>query len=144
MHKGRVLFWAVALAACAAAWVYYNKTVRSGPAAARQQTTRVALFAAHDDPFWDIVIAGAQEAAKEFNAKLVVKLPEGEHDSQTNLLTHLPVEEFQASAIRRVWHRVQGLKRAVPAPAVAESGRAGEQDENEGKRCASPASFRLA
>jgi ribose transport system substrate-binding protein len=64
-------------------------------------TTRIALFAAHADPFWDIVVAGARKSAKENNAVLEVKIPVEEEgvNSQTKALVQLDRKKFDAIAI---------------------------------------------
>ena len=53
-------FWVVmGILACIAAAIYSRSAVSTGAPEPRG-TTRIALFAAHADPFWDIVIAGAK------------------------------------------------------------------------------------
>jgi ribose transport system substrate-binding protein len=86
--------------ACIAAALYYRSVVSAG-VATPPETTRIALFAAHADPFWDIVIAGARKAAKENHAVLEVKIPVEEEgvSSQTKELVQLDRKKFDGIAI---------------------------------------------
>ena len=95
----RVLL-ALGIVACIAAAIYSRSTV-STDAPAPRSTTRIALFAAHADPFWDIVIAGARKSAKENNAVLDVKLPVEEEgvSSQTKALVQLDRKKYDGIAI---------------------------------------------
>jgi ribose transport system substrate-binding protein len=65
------------------------------------ETTRIALFAAHEDPFWDIVVAGARRAAKEHQATVEVKFPADgdEPGGQTAALVQLDESQFDGVAI---------------------------------------------
>jgi ribose transport system substrate-binding protein len=94
------VFLLLALAGCIAILLYYQ-SLASSERPALPETTRIALFAAHGDPFWDIVIAGARTAAKEHYAKLVVKVPVEEEgvDSQTKALVQLDRDQFDGIAI---------------------------------------------
>lgn len=87
------------VACIAAAFVY--RSAFSTDAPAPEETTRIALFAAHDDPFWEIVAAGARRAAKEHHAQLEVKLPVEEEgaENQTSELRQLDREKFDGIAI---------------------------------------------
>lgn len=88
------------LIACVAVLLYYWSAA-SQEAPLPSQTTRIALFAAHGDPFWDIVTAGARRAAKEYHAQLEVKKPIEEEgvDSQTKALVQLDRDQFDGVAI---------------------------------------------
>lgn len=85
---------------CIAAAIY-SRSVVSTDAPAPPGTTRIALFAAHDDPFWEIVVAGARKSAKDNNAVLEVKMPVEEEGvtSQTNALVQLDRKKFDGIAI---------------------------------------------
>jgi len=95
----RVLLLLGIVACIAAAFLYH--WARSTDAPPPQETTRIALFAAHADPFWEIVAAGARRAAKEHHATLEVKIPiEGEGpESQTLELIQLDKKKFDGIAI---------------------------------------------
>lgn len=90
----------VGIVACVATAFIYRSAL-STDAPVPTETTRIALFAAHDDPFWELVAAGAQRAAKEYDASLEVKLPVEEEGagSQTRELRQLDWEEFDGVAI---------------------------------------------
>jgi ribose transport system substrate-binding protein len=95
--------WALLLlgvVACIAVALYYRSRM-SADAPAPLETTRIALFAAHADQFWDIVIAGARRAAKENHAALEVMIPVEEEgvDSQTRALIQLDRKKFDGIAI---------------------------------------------
>lgn len=95
----RTLF-VLGIVACIVAALYYRSVV-SKDSGVPQGTTRIALFAAHADPFWDIVVAGARRSAKENNAVIEVKMPVEEEgvDSQTRELVQLDKKRFDGIAI---------------------------------------------
>jgi ribose transport system substrate-binding protein len=97
--RGRTLLL-FGIAACFVAAIFY-RSLKSADATAPVETTRIALFTAHADPFWDIVIAGARRAAKENHAVLDVKIPDEEEGagSQTKELLQLDRKKFDGIAI---------------------------------------------
>lgn len=100
MLKSTRVFLLLGIVACFAAAIYYRSDLSADPSPF-PKTTRIALFAAHNDPFWRIVVAGAQRSAKEHNAKLEVFMPvveEGEQ-SQTRQLIQLDPNSFDGIAI---------------------------------------------
>jgi len=90
----------VGILACVAAAFAYRAAL-STDASAPDGTTRIALFAAHDDPFWELVATGARRAAKEYHADLEVKLPVEEEggESQTRELRQLDWKKYDGIAI---------------------------------------------
>ena len=88
------------IVACIAAAILY-RSAQSTDAPVPEETTRIALFAAHADPFWEIVAAGARRSAKEHHAALEVKLPVAGEDveSQTRELIQLDRKKFDGIAI---------------------------------------------
>ena len=100
MSSSKRVWVVLGILACIAAAIYSRSVVSTGAPEPRG-TTRIALFAAHADPFWDIVIAGARKAAKENNAVLDVKLPVEEEGvtSQTSDLVQLDRKNYDGIAI---------------------------------------------
>jgi ribose transport system substrate-binding protein len=100
MSRPMFLTLLLGIVACIAGAVVYRSTVLP-EVSVPEGTTRIALFAAHDDPFWEIVAAGARRAAKEYHATLEVMLPVEEEGpgSQTRELIQLDQDKFDGIAI---------------------------------------------
>lgn len=80
----RTLVWgAVVIAVAAAAWLMPR------PASDTTASPRIALVTADGDPYWNVVILGAQEAAKRSGATLDVLKASGTSADQTKILSNL-------------------------------------------------------
>jgi ribose transport system substrate-binding protein len=95
-------FLSFSIIAVALAAIYYRQSTQPESPAARPKTTRIALLTAHTDSFWDIVVEGARDAAKQFNAVVDVQVPEEGVEganTQTMRLVNLDTEKFDALAL---------------------------------------------
>ncbi len=98
----RTVVWGAVVVAVAAAVWFMPK-----PAANTASSARIALVTADGDPYWDVVILGAQEAAKRSGAKLDVIKASGTTADQTKLLTSLT--GYDAVAVSPVDGKKQGV-----------------------------------
>ncbi len=80
----RTIVWGAVIIAVVAAFWFMPK-----PATKAAKSARIALVTADGDPYWDVVVLGAQEAANRAGAKLDVIKASGTTADQTKLLSNL-------------------------------------------------------
>ncbi len=98
----RTIIWLLVVAIVAAA-VYFmprNPTPEGF-------SPRIALVTADSDPYWDIVILGAEEAAQRSNAQLEIIKGSGSPSEQTTIISRL--DGFDAIAVSPVDGDKQGV-----------------------------------
>lgn len=84
-------FWLLAIIAVGAT-AYYYQTATSDPQnqpVANSEPASIKLLVGGPDPYWKMVIAGAEDAASKFNAKLDVFVPESIETSVAEQTTQL-------------------------------------------------------
>ena len=89
---GRSVFWIGALLGIglAAIYFYYNVVFdRNSAENYELEPTRIRCLVGGPDDFWKMVIVGAEDAAKEFNAELDVFIPESLESSRHEQTTEL-------------------------------------------------------
>jgi ribose transport system substrate-binding protein len=93
--------WVIVILLSLAAGFYAHNYVKvsRGRAAHVPKIALVTALASGDD-FWKIVIAGANDAAKDFNADLTILEPtDSEYGNQSAILSHLRPTEFDGVAV---------------------------------------------
>jgi len=105
MAKGlRYPIW-IAVVAAAVAAGYYLNTTNNGLAAATPPTTpaKYVFVAGGADPYWELCVAGAREAAEGLGAEVDVLLPTGEGEEglreQVGWLAELAGKEIDGVAV---------------------------------------------
>lgn len=98
----RTVVWSLVVVAVAFAVWMMPRTPAS-----ESRPARIALVTADGDPYWDVVILGAQEAAKRSNARLDVFKASGTSADQTKLLSNLA--GYDAIAVSPVDGTRQGV-----------------------------------
>lgn len=77
MSAGKTWLWAFLILAIGAV-IMYRQSVFSSPEP--RPTTRVAFITGGAGPYWDLTVKGAEQAAREYDAKLQVLIPSKEED----------------------------------------------------------------
>ena len=60
---------------------------------------KIAIVTSGDGPYWDLVLAGAQDAAKQYNVDLTISRPKSNPDVQTDEIKKLLGGEYDGIAI---------------------------------------------
>lgn len=102
------LFWVVIALLIGVAAVQYASTHKESSPTTTKEPTRIRCLVGGPDPYWNLVIAGAEAGAKEFNAQLDVRIPES---------TASAIDEQTADLISVNYDKVDGLMLSPLDPA---------------------------
>ena len=95
--KQHPLMWLITIIAVVAAAYFAQSAIR--PSADPHTVPQIDLIVGGPDPFWQLVIAGAESAASRYDAKLNVHVPEGTGKAQTEVITRLDTNSSDGIAV---------------------------------------------
>ena len=98
MPKQRLLVWAAIAVLCVGAAVAWRGTLVTEPHVPRAEPARLELVVSNSDPYWKSVIAGAEDAAANYNVQLTVHRPAQTAD-QTNYLNQIDPQKTDGIAV---------------------------------------------
>ena len=98
MTKNRLITWSAIALLCIGLGVYYRTQIKADLDAPLSSPPRLVLIVSGSDPYWESVIAGANDAAKRYGAELAVHVPSDAED-QTSLISNLDAQALDGVAI---------------------------------------------
>ncbi len=99
MSAQRSVMWLVVMALCVGLGFVAKSYLEAPQVRAAEVRPRLQLVVGGPDPFWQIVIAGAQDAAARYDADLEVSVPEGGSGSQTAILGRIDPSKVDGVAV---------------------------------------------
>jgi ribose transport system substrate-binding protein len=105
--RGWVIVLILLAAAIALGVLYSIGALRSRP--------HVALVTSGEGPYWDLVIAGANEAAKQYDVELTVVRSKSNADTQTQLIRDLLAKNYDGIAISPIESQTEATMLAETA-----------------------------
>ena len=98
MQNNRFLFWAVTGCLSIAVAIFARTMLMEDLQPNREEPFQVSLIVSSDDPYWDSVIAGAKDSAKNHNVELDVIVPKSSEE-QTDLLKKVDSQSTEGVAV---------------------------------------------
>lgn len=98
MTKQRFVSWCLVALLCIGMAAYYRSQLHSDLVEAASAPARLELIVSGADPYWESVIAGAKDAAKQYGAELEVRIPKNV-DNQTQLISAVNVDQVDGVAV---------------------------------------------
>ncbi|QDU86714.1 D-allose-binding periplasmic protein precursor [Pirellulimonas nuda] len=99
MSAQRSVMWLVIMALCVGLGYLGRSYLQPSEEKSVEARPRLQLVVGGPDPFWQIVIAGARDAASRYDADLEVSVPEGGASSQTAILGRIDTKAVDGVAV---------------------------------------------
>lgn len=98
MTKQRLTVWCLIAALCIGIATYYRSQLKNDLVEAQDTPARLELIVSGSDPYWESVIAGAEDSARHYGAELEVRIPKDTED-QTHLIIAVDTEQVDGVAV---------------------------------------------
>ena len=98
MTKQRFGYWCLVALLCVSVAAYYRSQLTGDLVEVSPTPARLELIVSGSDPYWESVIAGAKDAARQYGAELEVRIPKNV-DNQTQLISEVNVNQVDGVAV---------------------------------------------